>query len=403
MTMQQKMRYSNNLRTLAREAGYNMRELAGELGVIETTLHSWASSGIIPRKYREPLACIIGCEVQALASHPTIPESEPMTEQQRTPTRFQESSRCFSFGHIKTTEIVLDGDGVEMYLPHHIHAHYSPIPQELPDEFQIRKEQIHHEQESLKVRGGAYQWNGERYNLTRFVISREPIHEEIVLHLWFTPSDYYTFLATSNALQEPEIRARYLADVDWDEAIPLFAHSFSTLIAVITSDNYVLLVQRGKGLGCRPNVFDVSLAEGLSRSVDQGIDGKAPDIYRCALRGLAEETGLHLHHDFARDDLTLTTFAVDTEYAMWGIFGFVRVRRTAEDVIAQMNKGGRDHFENRKLFSIPFTPDDVSAFVFTHQPFSPGGIVCLYHALVHEFGRHTVDQVIEQESKKWQN
>jgi hypothetical protein len=45
----------------------------------------------------------------------------------------------------------------------------------------------------------------------------------------------------------------------------------------------------------------------------------------------------------------------------------------------------------------------VSTFVFEHQPFSPGGIVCNFHALVHEFGRETVDRVIKQESKKWRS
>jgi len=88
---------------------------------------------------------------------------------------------------------------------------------------------------------------------------------------------------------------------------------------------------------------------------------------------------------------------------MWGLFGFVKVERTADEVIDNMNKGVRDRFENRKLFPVAFTPEDVSAFVFEHQPFSPGGIVCLYHALVHEFGYETVDWAIEQESRKHQS
>lgn len=401
--MQQKTRTANNLRALVDENGWKMRELAQELGVVETTLHSWAS-GKIPHRYRAEIARLLGCDVEKLApQHDRKRIEDESMEQHAAPTRWPESDRCFSFGHLKTSEIILDGDGSEIYLPQHIHSHYIPIHRALPDEFEIRKEQIRHEQEQRKARGESYQWNGERYNLTRFVMSREPANEEMNLHLWFAPSDYYTFLATSNALQEPEMRARYLSDVEWDEAIPLFAHSFSALIAVITSDGYVLLVQRGKGLGCRPNAFDVSLAEGLSRPLDRSITSQAPDIYRCAMRGLAEETGLHPPVDFARDQLVLTTFAVDTEFAMWGLFGFVKVERTAEEVISRMNKGVRDRFENRKLFPVPFTPEDIAAFIFEHQPFSPGGLVCLYHALVHEFGRETVDRVVEQESKKWQS
>lgn len=396
--------YPNRLKTLIKRDGYTWQQLEEDTGIAQGTLRRWAAGRcIIPHDARKTLAQFFRCAIDDFAPIDAEPkESECMPEQAATPTRWQESDRCFSFGHIKTTEIVLDGDGTEMYLPQHIHAHYVPIPQELPDEFQFRKEQIRHEQEARKARGESYQWNGERYNLTRFVISRDPAHEEMVLHLWFAPSDYYTFLATSSALQEPAMRARYLSNVEWDEAVPLFAHSFSTLIAIVTSDGYTLLVQRGKGLGCRPNVFDVSLAEGLSRPLDRSITGQAPDVYRCAMRGLAEETRLHPPVDFARDHLILTTFAVDTEFAMWGMFGFVKVERTANEVIQHINKS-RDLFENRKLFAVPFTPEDVSAFIFEHQPFSPGGIVCLYHALVHEFGYETVDRVIEQESKKQQS
>jgi hypothetical protein len=89
--------------------------------------------------------------------------------------------------------------------------------------------------------------------------------------------------------QDQTMREQYLADAEWYEAVPLFAHSFSVLLTPLTSDGHTILVQRGKSLGCRPNVFDVSLAEGLSRPVDRSTTSQAPDVYRCAMRGLAEE------------------------------------------------------------------------------------------------------------------
>src|SRR5260370_18841001 len=113
----------------------------------------------------------------------------------------------------------------------------------------------------------------------------------MILGLWFRSSDYYTFLATSAIAQDQTMREKYLADTEWDEAVPLFAHSFSMLLTLLTSDGYTILVQRGKSLGCRPNVFDVSLPEGLSRPVARSTTSQPPDVYRCAMPGLAEHLG----------------------------------------------------------------------------------------------------------------
>ena len=200
---------------------------------------------------------------------------------------YEEMDRYFTLGKIKTAELILDGDGTSVYLPQHIHSHYIPVALELPEEFQTRKERIAKEQEERKAQGDSYQWNGERYNLVKFNISRDPASEDMILGLWFRPSDYYTFLATSTIAQDQQLREKYLADAEWDEAIPLFAHSFSVLLTLVTADGHTILV-----------------------------------------------------------------------------------------------------------FSVPFTPEEACSFVFSHEPFSPGGLVCLYHALVHEFGREHVNSTL---------
>jgi hypothetical protein len=229
---------------------------------------------------------------------------------------------------------------------------------------------------------------------SQFNISRDPVNEDMILGLWFRPSDYYTFLATSTIAQDQKMHETYLADAEWDEAVPLFAHSFSVLLTLLTSDGHTILVQRGKSLECRPNVFDVSLAEGLSRPVDRSTTSQAPDIYRCAIRGLAEELGLHAPADFSASDIQFLSFAVDTEFCMWGLFGTVKLQRRAEEVLENLRRSVRDRFESRRVFSVPFTPEEVCSSVFSHEPFSPGGLVCLYHALVHEFGREQVNSAL---------
>jgi hypothetical protein len=377
-------------------AGLNIREVHRETGIPEGTLRHWAAGDVvIPKKDRPLLARVIGCNIQDLAPIYEHAESSN-TRMNRGQTFLPEERRdmapsYFSFGKLQTTEVVLDGDGTGVYLPQHIRSHYIPVAEALPEELQARKAHIQQEQEVRRANGDPYQWNGERYSLSKFNISRDPMHEDMTLDLWFRPSDYYTFLATSMSLQEPEMRAKYLADVEWDEAVPLFSHSFGAYLTLVTADGYTILVQRGKRVGNRPNTFDISLAEGLSRPLDRGTNSQAPDIYRCALRGLSEELGLHEPVDFSLSDILFLSFAVDTQYCMWGLFGMVKLQRRADEVLQKIQRGVRDKFENRRLFAVPFTPQDVCSFVFSHEPFAPGGLVCLYHALVHEFGREKVD------------
>ncbi len=320
-------------------------------------------------------------------------ESGNGMKQQPSP-RHEERDGCFSFGKLETTWQALDGDGSGIYLPQHIRSHYIPFPDELPEELQDRRNQIQQEQEQKKEQGLPSFWNGEIYALDRFVISREPLNENMTLDLWFRPSDYYTFLAANMSLKEPELREKYLSDVDWYETIPYFSHSFGVSLAVVTSDGYTLFTQRGKNVGTRPRIYETGVVEGLSRPIDRGTDGEAPDVYRCACRGLAEELGLHESVDFSLADITFLSFGVDTRYALRGLTGMVKVKSSMERLTLRWNNGVRDKFENQKLFSVPFTPKDVISFAYSHQPFAPGPT--LYYALVHEFGRPMVEDAFDQ-------
>lgn len=305
----------------------------------------------------------------------------------------EERDGCFSFGKLETTWKTLDGDGKSIYLPQHIRSHYIPFAEELPEELQIRRKHIQQEQEQKQGQGLPFFWNGSIYALDRFVIGREPTNENMTLDLWFRPSDYFTFLATNMSLKEPALRDKYLSNVDWSETIPCFSNSFGVSLAVITSDGYILFTQRGKSVGPRPKVYDVGIVEGLSRPIDRGTSGEAPDVYRCACRGLAEELGLEESLDFAVSDITFLSFGVDTRYALRGLTGMVKIKKSIEKVVHYWENGVRDKFEHQKLFPTPFTPKDVISFAYTHQPFTPGPTV--YYALVHEFGRSRVEDAFD--------
>jgi hypothetical protein len=228
------------------------------------------------------------------------------------------------------------------------------------------------------------------------VIGREATHENMTLDLWFRPSDYYTFLATNMSLKEPALRETYLASVDWYEPVPFFSHSFGISLAVVTADGYTLFTQRGKNVVSLPSVYETSVVEGLSRPIDRGTNGEAPDVYRCACRGLAEELGLHKSVDFSVSDITFLSFGVDTRYALRGLTGLIKVKKTVEKLLLRWDNGVKDKFENQELFPVPFTPKDVISFAYSHQPFVPGPT--LYHALVYEYGRSMVEDAFDDVS-----
>lgn len=149
---------------------------------------------------------------------------------------------------------------------------------------------------SLKI------WNGKRYYLRSLNITREYDEEQPKLIFSFGPSDYLNFLATSLSLdreievegKKTTLRNLYLENKDpWGPPISFLAHSFGINLAVITSDNYLLLAQRSSHVSSRPLVWNVAVNEGLQRPADKDSIGN-PDFYKAAIRGVYEELGITL-------------------------------------------------------------------------------------------------------------
>lgn len=399
----QEVPHPNKLRKLLALAGLSQRETAREAGIPEGTLrHYVAGEQIIPRRDRAKLAQVIGCDVQDLAPQydaqgngaKLTGSKHAMTDEKKITTHScEEWDGCFSFGRLKTSSIVLDGDGTEAYHPANIRTHYDPQPAVFFDEVLQAKKQIQQEQEEKQQRGEVYQWNGDKYHLSRIVIGREPVHESKTLGLWFKPRDHYTGLATRRCLENPDFRQKYLSD-DWSVPIVGISCSLGVDIAVISSDGYIFLAQRGPLQGIHQDMFQASVSEAISPSQDRSGTGREPDLYKCAHRGIFEELGLQAPLDFSLSDIHFLSFTVDTHYAFYGLRGMVKVQRSSEEILRNWRTGVKDKVENKKLFAVPFTPSDVCSFVFSHESFWAGGLVCLYHTLVHEFGKGQVNAAL---------
>ena len=305
----------------------------------------------------------------------------------------EEWDGCFSFGKLLTSGIVLDGDGTTGYLPQHIRTFYDPIPGKLLDEIQESRLLVEAEQLQRERDGLSYSWNGETYHCVKYVISRDPIHERMKLSLWYKPTDYYTVLAKKRCLNDPSFREKYLTD-DWETLVSTIPTVSAIAVSVISSDGYVILVQRGLNLAVRPGNFHTSVGETLSRPLDKSTTSEAPDFYRCACRGLSEEIGLEENIDFSLQDIRFLSFGLDTHDFICALRGMIRVQLSADEILKKWRTGVKDKMENKRLYPVLFTPRSVCDFVFAQGPWVPGGLISLYHSLVHEFGRAEVDQII---------
>lgn len=308
-----------------------------------------------------------------------------------------------SFGNLPSTWLVLDGEGELEYTPDTIECHFDPREVDLPSDLLELKRQIQREEEEKRERGLPYRWDGPIYSLQRFLISRTALEENISLQLWFGPSSYFTFLATNMSLDKTildegnpiPLREKYFQQVDWYRPREFFSNSFGVDLAIITSDEYLLITERSELVGSRPGEFNISANEGLSRMLDRSEQSDAPDLYRCGIRGAAEELGIGLR----RSDITFLTFGVDTQYSQWGLLGFAKTDQRLQQILLWRGAGVKDKWENTKIHPVQFRPDTVTQFVLSNTPWAPGALACIYHALVHEFGRAKVEAAITKYSK----
>ena len=312
----------------------------------------------------------------------------------RKPLPALESNGFFSFGKIETTLVVLDGNGTETYSPQNIRTFYDSRPIQFFDEIEQMRGRVAEELAKNETDGKLLQWNGDIYHLAKYQLSKEPVHEHMKLNLWFHPTDYYTILAKHRCLKDHLFREKYILGFDWEIPIQSLPIGSGIGLSVLTSDGYIFFAQREENLAVRPGYFMSSVEEGLSRPLDRSTGSDAPDVYRCACRGLSEELGFIENSDFSVADILFLSFGFDTEYYMCGLRGFVKISKTAHEIMHNWEIGVKDKMENKKLFAVPFTPEDVCEFVFSHGPWGGGALMGIYHTLVHEFGKEQVNTAL---------
>ena len=382
----------NNALRLARlECGWTQQYVAAQIDCNTDVVSRWERGVRMPSPYYQEKLCRL---YQKKASELGFIQRLDLQDSTNARQRL-DIQQVFTLGDIQTTWLIADGDGSNHYTGRSIRSHFSPIAQELPADLRARRLEIEQQQKEKRAQGQQFHWNGNRYSFRRFALGRELPEKRLALDLWFTPSDYYTFLATNMALDDPDLRAKYLGAFEWYQPVPLFSHSFGVQLVVQTADNQILLVYRGKTVGTFPQEYGVSICEGLSEIDALSSLGSERGIYHCAKRGLQEEIGLHDPEDFAEEDIQFLSFGVDTWYAQWALLGLVKVRKSIETIYNYRRQGVKDRLEHERIYALPLNMKEIVSFIFEHQPWMPGSLTCLYHVLVHEFGHAPVQAAIE--------
>lgn len=305
----------------------------------------------------------------------------------------------FTLGKTPISWLVIDGDGELAYTPETIRCRVENSPVALPPEIQTLRSALEGREKAKKEKGEDYQWNGPLYALERYAIGRTVPDENLEVVFTFRPTDYHTFQATvasldQNLLKPPAIltlRQKYLQTQDLTQPIPFLANGFGIVLVIITSDQKLILSYRQDGTGSRASELDVSVVEGVHPVLDRSNKYRGPDLYRTAIRGAQEELGIAL----VQDEITFLGFGVDTEYYQWNILGVARLSDTAEHLLESRTRGIGGKWETKKIEVIDSDPRVVLNRVKREKIWATG-LVAIYWALVHEYGRARINAAIKE-------
>ncbi|MEV8319943.1 hypothetical protein AB0Q95_37880 [Streptomyces sp. NPDC059900] len=320
----------------------------------------------------------------------------------RTLRRREESSpawRTFSLGPLHTSALIVEGDGESAVPAEAVYIQVLDEEIELPSDMVAWRAEIEAQSEQLRAEGRTPLWNGPRYAVESFDVSRTALDEQPEVHLRLRPTDYYTFLAAQQLDRRladgTTPRSRHLDPDDPLRAPAFLQCSFAVNVAVVTADEMLVVSRRSDRVRMAPGVWNSSVNEGMSRHIDSS-GRSAPDLHAVARRGMREELALEPHEY----SLELLAFVLDIDKRHWSAHYYARLKDlTRETLQARMSRGVADRWEHQTIDYVPFRPAAVIKYVLRadriHRwaPLAPA----LFHlALVHVYSRTPVERVAAQ-------
>ncbi|SEL14035.1 hypothetical protein [Streptacidiphilus jiangxiensis] len=305
----------------------------------------------------------------------------------------------FSLGPLRTSALIVEGDGETPIPAEGVHIQVLDGEARLPPEIAHWWDEIEAESVRLQAEGRTPIWNGPRYAVESFDITRTPLDEHPEVRMRLRPTDYYTFLAAQQLDRRlPDggtLRSRHL-DPDRPLEAPAFLQcSLGVNIAVVTADDMLVVSRRSDRVRMAPGTWNSSVNEGVSRHIDSS-GRSAPALHAVARRGMREELSLEPHEY----SLELLAFVLDVEKRQWSAHFYARLSELGhEGLRARLSRGVADRWEHETVDFVPFRAATVARYLLhpdrIHRwaPVAPP----LFHlALVHVFGRATVERAEAQ-------
>ncbi|GAA1948882.1 hypothetical protein [Kitasatospora viridis] len=305
----------------------------------------------------------------------------------------------FSLGPLRTTALIVEGDGETPIPAEGVHIQVLDGETGLPAEIAHWWEEIEAESARLQEEGRTPIWNGPRYAVESFAVSRTPTEEQPEVRLRLRPTDYYTFLAAQQLDRRlPDgstLRSRHL-DPDRPLDAPAFLQcSLGVNVAVVTADDMLVVTRRSNRVRTGPGIWNSSVNEGLSRHIDSA-GRSAPVLHAVARRGMREELALEPHEY----SLELLAFVLDVERRQWAVHFYARLNElTHQGLQDRLSRGVADRWEQETIDYVPFRAATVAGYLLhpdrIHHwaPVAPA----LFHlALVHVYGRAAVERAEAQ-------
>ena len=311
--------------------------------------------------------------------------------------------RTFSLGPLHTSALIVEGDGESSVPAEAVHIQVLDEEVALPSDMVAWRAEIEEESARLQAGGRPPLWNGPRYAVESFDITRTALDEHPEVYLRLRPTDYYTFLAAQQLDRRltdgTSPRSRYLTPDDPLSAPAFLQCSFAVNIAVVTADELLVVSRRSDRVRMAPGAWNSSVNEGMSRHIDSS-GRSAPDLYAVARRGMREELSVEPHEY----SLELLAFVLDIDKRHWSAHFYARLKDlTREGLQTRMSRGVADRWEHQTIDYVPFRPATVIKYMLRadriHRwaPLAPA----LFHlALVHVHSRTPVERAAAQITRR---
>jgi hypothetical protein len=289
------------------------------------------------------------------------------------------SRKKLSVGGFAVDWIVLSSNS---FTPNRIRCFYDDHHIPLTPEFdRMKKDFVRDWKRKLATGETRLPYNGPTYKLKAFDIGYREIidgEEVAVLVLKFGPTDYFTQLVTDLNINNP-IRERYAAANDLTvQPVPEFSSVLGINLNLFTKDGYLIVTERDPQIQIAAGKLHTSVAEGLLRPTDTGLQG-APDPFRCALRGAEEEIGVVL----PSDGIVFTAFGVQSTLCQYSLIGWCQIEEKKADIENLYSLAvPKDKWENQTLFFVPCNPKAIAKFVIGNRDsWSPIGLAAVVLSL----------------------